>query len=231
VDLLFVMVLVSSVAALASHVGVKRREPRVRARRVLAGMRDTPIANIKDGTRVRVTGVVAVHRETATSPVEWGRCLGFRLIVQDSDKGAPDLEQQAVLVREDCRPFIIADATGRAIVEGPFLLGIDPKVPGWAKLPPVVNAWLQEARVSLTSTLGHKRRFQYREVVLAPGDRVSVLGRASIEIDPAGRSMGHRNLPMVCKIRGDQKDPVIVGEADDKILSDAVADADEPSVT
>ncbi len=199
--------------ALAGEALAKRREAKRRVRRALAGMTDTPIVSIKDGDRVRVTGVLAVHRDTATSPVGWRACLGYRLIVQVKGRLAADEERSGVLVREDCRPFAIADGSGRAIVEGPFLLGIDDDA-GWADLPPAASSYLQEARVSLTNLLSHRRHFQFKETLLVPGDRVSIVGRASVEIDPAGASSGHRSLPVLCRIRGDKRYPVMIAKAE-----------------
>jgi hypothetical protein len=198
--------------ALTSQVIGRRQEAKRRVRRALAAMTDTAIVNIKDGDRVRVTGVLAVHRDTATSPVGWRACLGYRLIVQVKGSGSADDERSGVLMREDCRPFAVADGSGRAIVEGPFLLGIDDDA-GWADLPPAASSYLQEARVSLTNLLSHRRKFQFKEMLLVPGDRVTIVGRASVEIDPAGASSGHRSLPMLCRIRGDKKNPVMIAKA------------------
>jgi hypothetical protein len=52
----------------------------------------------------------------------------------------------------------------------------------------------------------------YREVLLRPGDRVSVLGRATLEVDPAGR-VSLRAPPMLHWIRGSEARPVIVAHA------------------
>jgi hypothetical protein len=53
---------------------------------------------------------------------------------------------------------------------------------------------------------------RYREVLLRPGDRVSVLGRATLEVDPAGDGSFRAPLMRVW-IRGSEAKPVIVAHA------------------
>ena len=60
---------------------------------------------------------------------------------------------------------------------------------------------------SLRATI--ERPTRYREILLKPGDRVSVLGRATMEIDPAGRA-SFRDPPMLNHITGSEDTPVIV---------------------
>lgn len=55
--------------------------------------------------------------------------------------------------------------------------------------------------------------YVYREGRLKPGDRVSVVGRASLEIDPAGARPGMRSPPVIVSLRGSTDDPVIVVDA------------------
>jgi len=193
-----------------SYLHLKWRDPRRRARRVLRTMPSTPIARVEDGARVRVTGIVAAYRETTTAPVSGRPCIGFRLVVDQTTNAGPE----PVLVREQCDAFWIADGSGRALVEGPSLFGVEPDEP-WSNLPPSLYRMLEEAEVSLRGSFDTFREFQYTEAILAPGDRVNVIGRAQVAIDPAGESQGHRSPPTLRRIVGQRRELIMIADADE----------------
>jgi hypothetical protein len=206
-----------SLATLAGYAFKKWSDPRRRARRAFKGVSDTPIAEILDGDRVRVTGLVGVRGQMTTSPVGQRSCIAFRLVVEAKEYNGSGEAWNAVLIREACAPFSIADETGSAAVEGPFLIGLDPDDGGWANLPPTLFALLEQARVSLAGRWGGDREFRFSEAVLKPRDRISVLGRAWHEVDPAGESAGFRKPPMLLHLKGSGDEPVVIADAEDPI--------------
>jgi hypothetical protein len=198
------------VAALgfASYLQIKWRDPRRRARRMIRTEVATPISELRDGARVLVTGFVASHHETMNAPVSGRPCIGYRLVVDQATNAGPD----PVLVRELCHPFWIEDGSGRALIEGPNMFGVDPEEP-WSNLPPALYRMLEEADVPLRGSFDTYREFRYTEAILAPGDRVHVLGRASVAIDPAGESTSHRIPPVLRRIVGHRREPVMIADA------------------
>jgi hypothetical protein len=202
--------LLVAAAGFASYLHLKLRDPRRRARRVIRALPATAIADVEDGARVRVTGIVSAHREPTTAPVSGRPCIGFRLVVDQTTNAG----SEPVLIREHCDAFWIADGSGRALVEGPLLFGVEPDE-AWSNLPPSLNRMLEEAEVPLRGSFDTYREFQYTEAILASGDRVSVVGRASVTIDPAGESHGHRRPPTLRRIVGQRREPAMVADADE----------------
>ncbi len=202
--------LLVAAAGFASYLHLKWRDPRRRARRMIRTLRTTPIAAVADGARVRVTGIVSPQREVTTAPVSGRPCVGYRLVVDQTTNAGPE----PVLVREHCDSFWIADGSGRALVEGPSLFGVEPDEP-WSNLPQSLYRILEESDVALRGPFDTFREFRYTEAILVPGDRISVLGRASVAIDPAGDSMGHRAPPTLRRIVGQRRELVMIADADE----------------
>jgi hypothetical protein len=90
-----------------------------------------------------------------------------------------------MVARESCQAFSISDETGTAIVEGPFMMSLD----------------------------GDRSYVRFREAMLLPGDRVTVLGTVSITIDPAGEPSGFRDPPTLRRIVGTDQEPVVLSDA------------------
>ena len=117
---------------------------------------------------------------------------------------------QGSVERSGCARFAIADDTGTAFVEGPFLVGLD--LDGEWSVPVTDFSRLNRLDEYETRRSG-AWAYVYREGRLKPGDRVSVVGRASLEIDPAGARPGMRSPPVIVSLRGSTDDPVIVVDA------------------
>ena len=104
--------------------------------------------------------------------------------------------------------IFVTDESGTAVVEGNIVMAPDPDI-GWGTPPASLFPRRDDddSLPSLRPTI--KRQTRYREILLMPGDRVSVLGRAKMEIDPAGHS-SFRDPPMLSHITGSDDAPVIV---------------------
>jgi hypothetical protein len=212
----FLIQVAGLIAVVAAYAAARWRDPRRRARRALSGVMDTPIGVVEDGARVRITGVVAVQRDSVMAPASRRPCVGYRLVV--SVRGsAPGSELETILVRETCVPFWVQDESGRALVEGPFVLGLDPDERAYADIPPSVYAMLEEAQIPLAGLFGVDRDFQFTEARLMAGDRVDILGWASVDVDPAGGPAGRRKLPTLCRIVGTSTDPVILADVEQSL--------------
>jgi hypothetical protein len=109
------------------------------------------------------------------------------------------------LARESCQPFSVTDETATAIVEGPFMIGLDFDDSSWSDLPPSVFKLLDESGISPIPTV-----LRFREAFLLPGDEITVQGAISVGIHPAGEPGGFREPPTVRRIVGTDRAPVVV---------------------
>ena len=190
-------------------------QPQRLARRALLAAATKRLYDLRDGDRVRVTGVVRRLRETVVSPVTGRRCVGFRFVVEERASSLGDWN--VVAQQSTCVPFALVDEGIEATVEGPFLFGLDFDDRGdvWSNLPPGLFSVLELARVPLSGPLGGEKEFRFREAVLRPDDRIMALGGVSIEVDRAGRPEDLRGQPLARKIRGTESEPVALADADE----------------
>ena len=63
--------------------------------------------------------------------------------------------------------------------------------------------------------LASYRGFAFREALLKPGDRVSVLGLAFVEADPAAPAAGFRSPSLALIMRGSVSQPIVVTDVVD----------------
>jgi hypothetical protein len=209
-SVLFYIQVLGGAVALAGYAYAKWRHPRRRVRRALDRLPETPIGQVKDGTEVRITGKVVVHGEMTASLVSKRPCIGYRLVIEARARSNQAME--AVVVREDCRSFYVEDGSGRALIEGPLVIGLDDDDAAWTDLPPAIFDILEAAKVSLTGSFGGDRSFRFTEALLVAGDEISVSGRATVAPDPAGAPRGHRHPPMLCRIVGSKAFPVMIAD-------------------
>jgi hypothetical protein len=191
-------------------------DPANHALAALRRAKDTPIAELKHGEWARVTGVVsaAAPTPTLTSPIGDDECIGFRIEVTGPDQTTLSTVIQntvsTVMRRETCQPFSISDETGKAHVDGPFLLGLD--FGAFIAVPEYRHSFLEEAGVPTAGILFDKR-LAYREVLLRPGDRISIFGLVFLEPDPTVPAAGLRSPPLVARIQGSDARPIIIVRA------------------
>jgi hypothetical protein len=195
-DLLTAFIFLGAVALAAPPlvIALKRRARWYTLKRAKA----VPIASLPQGERAMITGVIAARGDLLTSVLGEQPCIGYSATVETA---LGDKPWQSVVNAADCGSFYVTDESGTAVVEGPIVLA---RSPGAAWEVPPASAW--------PVTVGETVRSQ--EMLLRPGDRVSVLGRATMELDPAGRG-SYREPPMLPHMRGSDKDPVIVANADE----------------
>ena len=192
-------------------------------RRALERARPLAIAGMPEGERVKITGVVGARESLITSPAGH-RCIGFRLVVQ---RGSNTLEELAR--REDCRSFSLTDETDTVVVDGPFLLSLDVDDGAWTNPPPSLIALLEEEMGKKAwRFISEDSGVRFQEALLKPGDRVTVVGRATMEIDPAARG-SHRDPPMINHIRGSEKEPVVVSDVAEVALAPIDDGAQKPA--
>jgi len=204
---------------------------RTAPRRALERVAPIAIAVLPPRELTRITGVVAPRDALLTSPIDRQPCVGYGIVIEERRMG-----WQRILKSAACGVFMVTDDSGTAVVEGPVVLAESLDEDAWMSLPTSVlrrdpddGSW-STLPASIFKLMGFKqgeaglpetrpedgRTFRCQEVIIKPGDRVSVLDRAVMEIDPAGRS-SFRDPPMLHHIAGSEDEPVIV--AHDKMTS------------
>lgn len=189
------------------------REPRVHgpSRQAIAERATIAIAALAEGKPVKIRGIASARETLLTSPVSGRSCIGYRITIERLRHGA-----SPVVRREAWPSFFVADDTGTAAVEGPFSILLDPDSGGWADLPPSVYALLEEARVPVTGRFGRSEEFQFHETLLQVGDRVVVVGRPSLRVDPAGQGSS-REPPRLFVLEGSEEHRVAVVDDEEPI--------------
>ena len=181
-----------------------RRWQRRAPRRALERGRPAAIASLQEGSLTKIIGVIAPRAPMLMSAVLKQPCIGYSTAVE-----APEATGwRPVLNSGRCASFFVTDESGTAVVEGNIVIAPHPDI-GW-ETPPASMFPRSDDDGSLPSLRPSlEGQTRYREILLKPGDRVTVLGRAKMEIDPAGRS-SFRDPPMLNHIRGSDDAPVIV---------------------
>ena len=183
-------------------------------RRALMQVPETTIAAVKDGDKVRLKGRAVARAPLRTSPLSQLPCIGFRLTVdawQDED-----LPAKRVVEQEEFDSFALSDGTGEAVLHGPFTIERDPHNAGTQPLPPALSRILAVEGIAQTDFFGLDNHFEYAEMIVLPDDQIIAVGRATLEIDPAGRPVSHREPPFGCHLRG-ADEPVIIADAEDGV--------------
>ena len=108
---------------------------------------------------------------------------------------------------------MLTDGTGEAVLQAPFRLELDPYDARSENVPQSVFELAKQTGANLTM-FGMPDQLAYVEIVLQPGDEIMAVGRATVEIDPAGRAPSHREPPVICHLKG-ADEPVVIADAED----------------
>ena len=126
------------------------------------------------------------------------------------DDSGPDWQR---IVEDDAfHSFLLADDTGEAVLHAPFEIKLDPYRETFVEaLSPALASILTREGVSARDLFERERHFSYVEHVVMPGDEIMAVGRATIEIDPGGRSPSPRDAPVMCHLKGAAEAVIIAG--------------------
>ena len=182
-----------------------------KARRALKRAPRMAMGAVKNGDWACVSGRARPRAPLKKSPLSQRDCIGFRVMVERFDVGSA--VWQLIIDLEDFVTFSLADGTGEAVVHAPFVVMLDPHDERGDDLPPAFFDLLERERWRRTGPSGGEYLFRYTETLLLPDDDIVALGRATIEIDPAGRARSHREPPVMCHLRGGEI-PVVIAEPD-----------------
>jgi len=163
----------------------------------------TAIAEVSEGHAARIVGKVVPGGEMLVAPLSGRPCVHYVVVVDRvtvMDRTAWVLEDlgawrappaERLIAEERGTPFVVADDTGRAVVDPAG--AITALHQDWHRLSevdvlgPIEREFL--ARRGLSAHIW--RPLSFREAIVEAGDRVSVQGVAVREPDP-GRDAGYR---------------------------------------
>ena len=203
-----VLIVLAVVVVAITWQQVLAHEERAKERFRLLDAPETAIAAVNDGARVRIKGRVLAREALRKSPISEHECVGFHLTIE-LYQGGDDNEWRKVVDQDDFAPFAVVDETGEAVLHGPFELKLASLEASGGDLPWAVREALARADVPREGFFGFDNHFRWIETVVMPGDEIIAVGRASLEIDPAGRSPSRRDPPVLCHLRG-RDDAVII---------------------
>jgi hypothetical protein len=193
-DILLILGVLALVATVPRLVVGHRRRARWRA---LSRAQRVAIAALSQGGLTRITGTIEPRGALVTSPIALQPCVGYSTVVEVATKW---VTWRMVMNSMKCGSFYVKDETGTALVEEPIFVV---RGPGTTWETPPESAWQPTGN----------QRVRCHEVLLQPGDRVSVLGRVTMELDPAGRG-SYREAPVLAHLKGSADEPVVVAHLD-----------------
>jgi hypothetical protein len=153
----------------------------------------TPLDRVADGARVKVAGRVDAGQRPLRSPLSGRTCAAWSVEVQEwPEWDTPVLEQEAqefVLRDGSSRPALVRARRASVVFEHDRWM--QPLQPSDAML-----ALLRRHRLREGGYFGSPAPYRYCEGALEPGETVTVVGVARVEIDPFGAAASYREPPM-----------------------------------
>jgi hypothetical protein len=186
------------------------------ARGALERLPETPIAAVKDGQMVRLRGSAEARTPMRRSPISGRECIGYSVMVERHESGTGVWHE--VVDLDEFGTFLLKDGTGEAVLHGPFEIRLAPYDHRADNLPPTLFELLEREGVAVMNPFGMQNHFRYVETVLLPEDEIIAVGRATVEIDPAGRSPSHREPPFRCHLKG-REEAVVIADAEEISLT------------
>jgi hypothetical protein len=169
-----------------------------RVKRALAAAPITAIAELREGTVVRVVGSLRPGPRTLSAPLSGRPCAVFFVRVREHvGKNSTEIFRES-----DAVEFSIDDGSGTVLVRPEkFELGLvedhEERTGAWKDASDAVTEYLRSKGQSPENMLGFNRALQFHEAVLEEGELVAVLATVALEIDPDPTSAGdgYRDRP------------------------------------
>lgn len=220
--LLVVLLFVAVTAAIAGlTVWAIRNSRAAKLRKAMREMPRTAVSAVRPGTMVKLVGRVRLLETPLQAPLTGQPCAYFHLCIQHRELDSEDdafgrtrLTSSWVTIRHavERRPFLLEDETGSALVklDAPevLILRAATEISGLLRPPPpqlldyMLEHGLPEWRF---------RSLRWEERILAEGEEVAVLGRATVEAGDGGV--------------GEPLTPVVLADAPDAPVRVATMDA------
>lgn len=186
------------------------RERRLARRRVQRSWA-TQVANVGDGSDIKLVGTAHPLDDELSGPFSRRRCVAYELTVFDFEGARPVLLARVAVAQ----PFLLRDATGAArVVPDRVQIGIEPDK-RWRLEPQRHDSRVTEV-LERTCPDGRWRdhTLVVCEGVIEVGGQVAVCGRATREPDPERGDVPYRTLGSRPLLTGTATAPLcLVGES------------------
>lgn len=190
----------------------------VRIRRKVARLPLTPMREVTDGQRVKVSGIVELRHPPLTGPLSGRPCAAWSVVLQRPSDGG-----WRTIIRDwNAVEFVIVDDGGMAArvtesrAEVVYELDVEVES-GWDKAPAErLREVLKQYGHELEGSSGRPSQYRVREGIIEHGERVTVVGVASREPDPSPRAFGggaYRELPQRLVLTAGGKEPLYIIDA------------------
>ena len=185
------------------------RSERYKVRRAIKRARRVPLADVADGSLVRVTGEARPKDgERIAAPLSGRACLLYEVIVEEYVSRGKSGSWRTIITEKDfVSAFWLADGETRALVKLDYpmvLLDQDASFrSGVLKEPDEVLVDFLARHNEAAQGMIFNRNLRYREGIIARGEEVTVLAVAKTEPDPdpAAVPEGYRSRAMRLVLR------------------------------
>jgi hypothetical protein len=165
---------------------------------------------------VRLRGQAEARTPMRRSPISGRECIGYSVMVERHEPASGVWHE--VVDLDEFGTFLLKDGTGEAVLHGPFEIRLAPYDTRADNLPPTLFELLEREGVAVMNPFGMRNDFRYVETILLPEDEIIAVGRATVEIDPAGRSKSNREPPFRCHLKG-REEAVVIADAEEISLT------------
>lgn len=187
-------------------------------RRALRAARRVPIAEVREGEVVRVTGRVRGVSELLRAPLSGRPCVFFEVTVEEYRSSGKSGRWVRILREQEAMDFLVEDGTGKALVRADGMRVLaqrdhEQSSGTFNDATPELEAFLARHGEKSTGWI-FNRRLRYREGIFEPGETVTVLGEAHWEQDPDPETAGtgYRDVPKRLVLRPRPQGPVIASD-------------------
>jgi hypothetical protein len=167
-----------------------------------------PVADVPDGKICRIDGIVGEYASTLRAPLSGRACVYYMVLVEESGRTWTEREGVA---------FGLEDASGRAVID-PSSARVALLLDHREDLKALRDATPQQDAVLLRH--GYDVRgagdLIFYEAVIAVGERITVVGAGSRELDGASdRESGFRDPPATrLRVKGSDTEPLCIASSD-----------------
>jgi hypothetical protein len=167
----------------------------------------TPIDRVSEGARVKVMGRVDPGDEPLEAPITGRACAAWSVELQKGPGG-----WETMLVEQKAQEFVLRDRSGRPALVRAEHASVVFDVDTWS-YPQQPNqrmrAFLQRHRMPESSEFSvSPLPYRYVEGVLEPGEEITVVGTARLEVDESGMAASYREPPMRAVFEASRQSPL-----------------------
>jgi hypothetical protein len=152
----------------------------------------TPLATVADGARVKVSGTVDAGARPLVAPISGRPCAAWSVAVQEWPEwetlAVEQATQEFVLRDASNRPALVRAARAKLLFDGDALVW--PPHQNETMLALLRRNGLREGGISGSPP------YRFCEGALEPGETITVVGVARLELDPSGEAGSYREPPM-----------------------------------